>query len=660
MNKCECGEVIAGRGIHVHSSCISTDCPCVLQGNHCSEDCTCVKCKNGKPCQAQLLIAGCPSEEDEEDVALDICKQLEGNNFIRSNKSQVYCALAVITSNVDIIPYVQNACIDSFPNCSVFSTSHRRKYRCVLHAFVITGSSNSKKDLIQLRAIAGVLRGNGEDHVRSYKHYGTLEQPDIFVDLIKQYSCFGEEEKICTAGSTYKCTWNPNSALDFVVKHEITDFADLLYIYRNIDSGKFDSPSVPIPSFALKEQATNAAASLQMSCRKKLFQDLIFEGNQLIKRKRRCEARLMIILKFIAMHEQCCLHKVLAYLGRKLFESQEGEVVVAALNGLDDLSGFPVAISQYFSWMKILPLRVGAAILKMYNGVGKGRNVAFVGPQDVQKSALMRAMLLPITEVLSDSSNAVGTINQGEQSRFCFENATAKCHIVWQLDDVTPAMWQTFAGVLGPLDGTLKGRIEKKYDTNVSDTLAPGITTSNFDPGETDPRLLTRFKVFHFNTTRKVLNARFKVVEETKNLVSFLEGHACEADQIVEMKCETACFLFQTILLIADAYKSEDRETLFRLCNKVFSYKLSEKEFEEIALIANEQRWNVEYDKESKVVALGCRSQKYLQEPLRIGLKFALPFISEYGESYLQKLNVAAINRQLVNEEGFLVSDDEE
>ena len=468
-DSCECGEILQKRGIHVHSSCVSTDCPCILQGRSCLEECSCVKCKNGKPCSTGALVASNPSETDEVRLYSDMCEQLEKCSYIRSYKSQVYSALVLVRSTCNIIPQVQNACIDSLPNCSVFTTVPRQLSHGEVHAFIITASSNGKKDLIQLRQISGILKGNIDfEALYSYKQFGSLEQPDTFIDFIKQYELMGEEEKLCTAGSTYKCTWNPNSALDFIVQHEITDFSDLLYIYRNIDQGKFDSPSVSIPSWALKEQATNAAAALQMSCRKKLFQDLLFEGQQLIKRKRRRELRLFYILKFIAMHDKCCLHKTLRYLGQKLFE-EEGDAV-PCLDGAKPLPQYPVAISQYFSWMGILPFNVGVAILKLYNGVGKGRNVAFVGPQDSQKSSLMRAMLLPLTEIAPGS---IGTITQGDtQSRFCFENATARSHILCQVDDVTPEVWKMLGGALGPLDGNLPGRVERKYDSNVTDRFS--------------------------------------------------------------------------------------------------------------------------------------------------------------------------------------------
>ena len=322
---------------------------------------------------------------------------------------------------------------------------------------------------------------------------------------------------------------------------------------------------------------------------------------------------------------------------------------------------YPVAICQYFSWMKIFPITLGVAILKLYNGKGKGRNVAFVGPQDVQKSSLLRAMLMPLTEHKNNFS-AVGTIPASDTSRFCFENATAKNHVLCQIDDITPEGWKSLGTVLGPLDGNIPTFIEIKYDLNRRDTFAPVIATSNFDPSESDPRLLTRFKVFHFKVDRVVVNAKLERTEKRKTLLSFLEGWVDEESQINEMRCETASFFFLVILLLANAYKSPNKECLFNIAQKIFGYNLSENEWHEIAVVANQQKWGVEFDREKKTIAIGCTSEKQQgEEPERIALTYNLKKLCSAGESYLRRVRVVEDDDpRLLNDNGLIFSSDED
>ena len=119
--------------------------------------------------------------------------------------------------------------MDSFPNCSI-STFCGDKGGLWLQAVVFSCATNSKKDLIPLKVLAGVVKGNLVYQVREYDHFGSLEQEDMFLEFLSQYDCFGEPHKLCSAGSTYKCTWDPNTALSFVVEWEILDFVDLLHI----------------------------------------------------------------------------------------------------------------------------------------------------------------------------------------------------------------------------------------------------------------------------------------------------------------------------------------------------------------------------------------------------------------------------------------------
>ena len=234
-------------------------------------------------------------------------------HYVQANKTPVFSGIAVFMSTYkEVTPLLSGCLLDSFVNCSLFSFCDKARLRHLyLCAVVFSAASNNKKDLLQMKILKAIIHSCLNNRVDNYCQFGSLEPADAFYALIKAWVNFTEgEEVICEGASVYKCTFDFEDALEFCIENNITEYDGLLHVYRNIYRGRWLSPTVDIPENVLRAQANNAAAVCQGSARRKLLTDLCADAAGQLKQQERAVPRLMYIIDFLAMHEQCCIWPV--------------------------------------------------------------------------------------------------------------------------------------------------------------------------------------------------------------------------------------------------------------------------------------------------------------------------------------------------------------